>query len=107
MLVVLTLCWEKGTDGADGIRPLFQEVALPYVPRLGESVELWPGFWRKAEAVRVHRQDGTVHPEVGFGEVSAFANPEDAQAALAAARADGWSESWPQDVPPTVYLSFS
>lgn len=75
------------------------------MPRVGESVELWPDAWREVASVRLHRSNGRAYPELDFGNLSANTRPAAAHAASEAARLDGWEEGWPPDTPPTVYVS--
>ena len=106
MQVILKVGWkEKAADGTFPTKPLYRQVDLPYVPRVGESVELWPDAWREVTSVRLHRSTGGPYPELDFGNLSAKTPPAVVHAALAAARLDGWEETWPADMPPTVYVS--
>jgi hypothetical protein len=98
MLVILKVGCSKG-DSTPEAPILYCEFALRYVSRVGEPLESWPDSWGEAKSVRVHRRFGDAHPEVDFGEISAYARPEDFRATLEAARADGWDDSWPGDAP--------
>lgn len=106
MQVILKLGWkEKVAGGTFPTRLLYRQVDLPYVPRAGESVELWPDWWRDVTSVRLHLRNGTAYPELDFGNLSVNTTPKVAQAAVVAARLNGWDETWPPDAPPTVYVS--
>ena len=103
--VILKVGWkEKAADGTFPTEPLYRQVDLPrcLASGVGRAVARCVGGGDVCQSAPSTRGP---YPEPDFGNLSAKTPPAVVHAALAAARLDGWEETWPADMPPTVYVS--
>ena len=97
MKIALRIGWKtEKSEGGHRVfeaKPMYRGVDLPFVPRVGDHVELWDGEYRQVAEVVVPTSGGLVI--LKFGDYAAYVWPDDAAEALRLATAEGWTEDHP------------